>query len=168
MSQRSGPTRWRESLTTRRRKGHAMTDADRPRLVHTLRYERAPEAIDWLCTAFGFERQAVYSGAEPGSIGHAQLTFPGGMVMLSSASDDPSEEYNRTTAQPPELDGRNTSAPYIVVDDADAHYAQATASGAKILRDIQAEDYGGRGYTCADPEGFVWNFGTYDPWSAEE
>lgn len=145
-----------------------MTDRQRPRLVHTMRYERATDAIDFLCAAFGFERQAVFPGESEGSIAHAELAFPGGMVMLSSPDDDPTNAYNRTTAQPRELDGRNTSAPYIVVDDADAHYARATAAGATIVRDIQTEDYGGRGYVCADPEGFVWTFGTYDPWGAQD
>lgn len=143
-----------------------MTNDNRPRLALTMRYERAPEAIDWLCAAFGFERQAVYDGPEAGTIGHAQLTFPGGMVMLSSPSDDATNAYNRTTAQPRELDGRNTSAPYIVVEDADAHYARSKAVGATIVRDLQTEDYGGRGYVCADPEGFIWTFGTYDPWGS--
>ena len=27
------------------------------------------------------------------------------------------------------------------------------------------QDYGGRDYTCRDPEGYVWTFGTYDPWT---
>ena len=145
-----------------------MTEANRSRLALTMRYERAAEAIEFLCDAFGFQRQAVFEGAEPGSIQHAQLTFPGGMVMLSSVSDDSTNEYNRTTAQPRELDGRNTSAPYIIVDDADAHCVRSKAAGATIVRDIQSEDYGGRDYVCADPEGFVWTFGTYDPWATPD
>ncbi len=44
------------------------------------------------------------------------------------------------------------------------HCACAKAAGAKIVIDIKDEDYGGRGYTCRDPEGHIWNFGTYDPW----
>ena len=48
--------------------------------------------------------------------------------------------------------------------DADQHYARAKAAGAEILFEIKDEDYGGRGYTCRDPEGHVWNFGTFDPW----
>jgi len=140
-----------------------MPEFDRPRLVLTMRYDRAAEAIDWLCHAFGFGRQAVFA-EDDGRIGHAQLTFPGGMVMLASTSDGDAREYDRTTAQPRELGGRNTSAPYIVVQDADAHYRRATAAGATIVRDIQTEDYGGRGYVCADPEGFIWTFGSYDPW----
>ena len=58
-------------------------------IIPTLRYRNAVAMIDWLCTAFGFTRHAVY-----------------------------------------------------------------------------AEDYGGRGYACRDPEGHTWWFGTYDPWKA--
>jgi uncharacterized glyoxalase superfamily protein PhnB len=32
--------------------------------------------------------------------------------------------------------------------------------------EIKDEDYGGRDYSCRDPEGHVWNFGSYDPWTA--
>jgi uncharacterized glyoxalase superfamily protein PhnB len=27
------------------------------------------------------------------------------------------------------------------------------------------EDYGGRGFSCTDPEGRLWYVGTYDPWA---
>jgi uncharacterized glyoxalase superfamily protein PhnB len=30
---------------------------------------------------------------------------------------------------------------------------------------LKTEDYGGRGYSCRDSEGHLWNFGTYDPWA---
>ena len=55
---------------------------------------------------------------------------------------------------------------YVIVTDADAVYERAKAAGAEILIDIKTEDYGGRGFTCRDPEGHIWNFGTYDPWPA--
>jgi uncharacterized glyoxalase superfamily protein PhnB len=32
--------------------------------------------------------------------------------------------------------------------------------------ELKTQDYGGRDYTCRDPEGHVWTFGTYDPWEA--
>lgn len=57
---------------------------------------------------------------------------------------------------------------YIIVEDADAHYARATGAGAKIVLDIKDEDYGGCGYSCRDPEGHLWNFGTYDPWAEKQ
>jgi len=44
-------------------------------------------------------------------------------------------------------------------------YARAKAAGAKFVLDIKEEDYGGRGFTCRDLEGHVWNFGTDDPWA---
>jgi 2-hydroxy-3-oxopropionate reductase len=31
-----------------------------------------------------------------------------------------------------------------------------------------AGDYRGRGYWCRDPEGHLWNFGTYDPWAERQ
>jgi uncharacterized glyoxalase superfamily protein PhnB len=31
--------------------------------------------------------------------------------------------------------------------------------------DIKDEDYGGRGFSCRDLEGHLWNIGTYDPWA---
>jgi uncharacterized glyoxalase superfamily protein PhnB len=29
---------------------------------------------------------------------------------------------------------------------------------------IADQDYGGRLYSCRDPEGHLWSFGSYDPW----
>ena len=28
----------------------------------------------------------------------------------------------------------------------------------------RGNDYGGRGFTCRDLRGHIWNVGTYDPW----
>ena len=42
--------------------------------------------------------------------------------------------------------------------------AAMARAGARIVIDIKDEDHGGRGYSCRDPEGHLWNFGTYDPW----
>ena len=66
---------------------------------------------------------------------------------------------------PHETGGRETQCAYVIVPDADAHYARAKAGGAEIVLDIKTEDYGGRGYSCRDLEGRIWNFGSYDPWS---
>jgi uncharacterized glyoxalase superfamily protein PhnB len=130
-------------------------------IVPCLRYRNAAAAIEWLCRAFGFEKQMVVPG-ENGTIAHAQLSFGNGMIMLGSIGDSP---FNRLMAQPDEVDGRQTQCPYLVVVDADAVYRQAKAAGAEIVLDIKDEDYGGRGFTCRDLEGHVWNFGTYDPWA---
>ena len=52
----------------------------------------------------------------------------------------------------------------MIVEDPDAHCAQARAAGAEIILDVEDQDYGGRGYTCRDLEDNVWSFGDYDPW----
>ncbi len=129
-------------------------------MIPTMRYRNAPAAIEWLCRAFGFEKHLVVPG-ENDTIAHAQLTFGKGMMMLGSVADN---AYGHLMKQPDEIGGCETQAVYVVVPDADAHYATAKAAGAEILFDIKDEGYGGRGYTCRDVEGRIWNFGTYDPW----
>ncbi|MBA2408582.1 MAG: glyoxalase [Gammaproteobacteria bacterium] len=132
-------------------------------VVPTMRYRNARAAIDWLCRAFGFEQHLIVAG-DNGAIAHAQLAFGNGMVMLGSASDD---GFGKLVRPPVEAGGVNTQSPYVIVNDADRHLARAVAAGAEIVIDIKDEDYGGRGYTCRDPEGHIWNFGTYDPWAAK-
>jgi uncharacterized glyoxalase superfamily protein PhnB len=112
---------------------------------------------------FGFEKHAVYPG-EGGTIMHAELSFGNGMIMCGSIKDTPFWRYIK---QPDEIGGCETQTACIVVDDADAIYQRAKAAGAEILVDIKTESYGGRGFTCRDLEGHIWNFGTYDPWAAK-
>jgi len=52
---------------------------------------------------------------------------------------------------------------YVVVEDADAHHAQATAAGAQIYRELEDQDYGSRDFSARDLEGNLWSFGTYGP-----
>ena len=130
------------------------------RLIPCLRYRDAAKAIDWLCSTFGFQRQLVVPG-ENGVIHHAQLTLGPSMVMLGSASVD--NEYGKLMRQPDEAGGCTQSV-YLVVDDPDAVFATAKAAGAQIVMGIRDEDYGGRDFGCKDPEGHLWNVGSYDPW----
>ena len=130
-------------------------------IVPALQYRDAAAAIEFLCRAFGFEKKAVYEG-DGGTIAHAQLTLGNGMVMLGSAKDT---DYGRMLVRPRDAGGVTMSV-YVIVEDCDAHFARAREAGAEILLDPVTQDYGGRDYTCKDPEGHVWTFGTYDPWVA--
>ena len=134
----------------------------RATVVPCLRYRDAPKAIEWLCAVFGFEKHLVVPN-DDGSIAHAQLVFGNGMVMLSSVPKTETE-FGRLTQQPDEIGGMETQSPYLIVSDADLVYQQAKAAGAKIEIEIKDEDYGGRGFSCRDLEGHLWNVGTYDPW----
>jgi uncharacterized glyoxalase superfamily protein PhnB len=113
--------------------------------------------------SFGFEKHLIVPG-ENNSISHAQLTLGNAMIMLGSTSND---EYGKLLQAPKELNGLNTQAPYIIVEDIDEHYKIAVQEGAEIVLEIKDEDYGGRSYTCRDDEGHLWNFGSYDPWNEE-
>ena len=125
------------------------------RLVPTLRYRDIAAAVDWLCSAFGFKRVRVVSGVD-GSIQQAHVAFGNDIIMLLPARDFGAD------AAAPDLAVAELQSCYFVVDDADHHHRNAKAFGAEIL-DIRQYDLGGRGYSCRDPEGHVWSFGTYNP-----
>ena len=139
-----------------------MPTADRSSVIHSLRYDDAPAAIDWLCDALGFERNLVVPG-EGNTIVHAQLTLGDGMIMLGSHPHE--GEFGEVQKPPRFTGGRVTSSAYLVVDDPDAHYGRAVAKGAKVIDPLEDKEHGGRGYTCSDPEGNVWSVGDYDPWA---
>eukprot|EP00456_Euglypha_rotunda_P027750 TRINITY_DN22131_c0_g1_i4.p1 TRINITY_DN22131_c0_g1~~TRINITY_DN22131_c0_g1_i4.p1 ORF type:complete len:143 (+),score=31.68 TRINITY_DN22131_c0_g1_i4:134-562(+) len=133
--------------------------------IPCLRYANAPAAIDFLCDAFGFSRHAVYpDDVDPHIIHHAQLILGEGMVMLGSVKDMEGESlYTWSTAR--DLGGV-TACVYVVVADPDAHCLHARNEGAVVVDEPHNNPgYPGRGYTALDPEGNVWSFGSYDPWS---
>jgi uncharacterized glyoxalase superfamily protein PhnB len=133
-------------------------------VMPTLRYRDAQAAIEWLTKVFGFEKHAVYAGKD-GTIGHAELTLGGGMLMLGSVKND---EYGKGFKTPGELGNVETRSSYIVVPDADAVYARAQAAGATFARPLQNTEYGSREFTVKDPEGNSWSVGTYDPWAVQK
>src|SRR5664279_170288 len=96
-------------------------------VIPALRYKDAKAAIEFLCKAFGFTKNAVYEDPD-GSIGHAQLTHGNGMIMLGSAKDN---QFGELLRRPGEVGGVTMSV-YVVVDDADAHFTRAKAAGALI------------------------------------
>jgi uncharacterized glyoxalase superfamily protein PhnB len=144
------------------RKMNAHATVSGRTLVPTLRYRDVPAAIAWLCNAFGFEKHLVVTG-EDDFIRYAQLTFGDGMVMVVPIEDT---AFDQLMKQPEETGGAETQICYVSVDDVGAHYARAKAEGAEILLEIDPEDASGRGYSCRDVEGHIWNFGSYDPWQS--
>jgi len=133
----------------------------RSTVIPAMRYRDALAAIEWLVRAFGFAKQAVFMG-EGDTVMHAQLTFGNGMVMLGSVENG--SEYSKLMTQPDEIGMRETQSACLIVSDADAVYATAKATGATMVMDIADMPYGGRAFTCRDPEGHLWSIGTYDPW----
>jgi len=126
-------------------------------IVPSLRYENARKAIEFLKEGFGFEEHLVVPG-EGDAIEHAQLTFGNAMIMLGSDRDN---EYSDLV----DSGGSQSIGLYVIVDDVDAHAKRASTAGAVIEMEPEDQEYGGRLYTCRDPEGVVWSFGSYNPWA---
>jgi uncharacterized glyoxalase superfamily protein PhnB len=128
-------------------------------VIPALQYQDARAAIEFLCHAFGFEKKAVYEG-EGGSIAHAELTLGNGMVMLGSVKDT---EYGKLLVRP-----RNARRDHERLCHRRRRRCTLHARQSRRRRDharAVTQDYGGRDYTCKDPEGHVWSFGTYNPWA---
>lgn len=128
------------------------TSAPGPTVWHSLSYNDAAAAIEFLTTVFGFVATAVYvDESDATRVMHAQLDWPpGGGIMLGSAP--------RPDGWP---DIRGKASAYCVTDEVNACYERCIAAGASVLREIRDEDYGGRGFTVLDPEGNQWSFGSY-------
>jgi len=131
-------------------------------IIPTMRYHDAPKMIEWLCECFGFSRHLVVEDGQDG-IAHAQLVLGNAMVMLGSARDDAFGCHQKTATA---LGGNSQSA-YIVVADVDLICTRARAAGAEIVMEPTDQSYGGRVFSCLDPEGQLWSFGSYNPWTAE-
>jgi uncharacterized glyoxalase superfamily protein PhnB len=129
-----------------------MAQDNRPNIFPSFKYRDAHAAIDWLERVGGFARQGVYPGTD-GTVGHAELTLGAGTIMLGSlGAPDPANPWSVAT-----------HGVYAYVPDADAHYEQARAAGADIVRELADTPYGSREYSARDPEGNLWSFGTYYP-----
>jgi len=131
-------------------------------IISTMRYQDAPKAIDFLCDTFGFKKHMVHQ-EEDGSIPHAQLLFGNAMIMVSSIKESDFDKL----VKPPNLNNHiNSMSPYIILDEEtiEAHYEKAQAVGAEIVFPIKEQPFGGKAYSCKDTEGYLWNFGSYDPW----
>jgi uncharacterized glyoxalase superfamily protein PhnB len=118
-------------------------------IIPTLRYDDPRSAITWLERAFGLDVRAIHEN-DDGSIGHSELSFGDGLVMIGQRKGGDDFDTGRAVL-------------YLVTDDPDGHHDQAVAAGAEIVLELTDQPYGSREYAAADPEGNVWTFGTYDP-----
>ncbi len=129
-------------------------------LIPALRFRDAAAGVDFLSRAFGFTPHLVARGAD-GAVMHAELVCGDAIVMLGPVADT---AFGRLMRQPDEAGGVTQSL-YQIVADVDAHCATARAAGAEIVSGPEDQSHGGRVYSCRDPEGHVWSFGSYDPFA---
>lgn len=129
-------------------------------VIPVISYEDGVAALEWLVNAFGF-RERTRMVDSSGRLMHGELEAGGGLVML--ASPTPDYESPQRHREHCERAKKWSAVPWIIdgvlvyVDDLDAHFARAKASGATILSEI--EDGGpGRRYRAEDLEGHRWFF----------
>jgi len=133
-----------------------MSDpAPLPQIYPAFRYRQALKMMDWLCAAFGFSVRAKYLAGE--DLAHGELALGNSIVMLAQARDD---EHARRVGDPGSGGGKSI---YVAVADVETAFERAKSAGATILQAPVDRDYGSREFSCADPEGNVWSFGTYRP-----
>ena len=99
-----------------------------PRIAPAVFYDDAAAAIDWLARAFGFAVQMRVEN-DQGQILHSQLVLNGGLIMVGQAGLSPERTYLKS---PLAVDGANTQALAVYVDDADVHCDRAREAGAVI------------------------------------
>src|SRR5262249_12643306 len=97
---------------------------------------------------------------QDGCIRYAMLAYGSDTIMLLAADDlNAATGINGSGAD----SGPSLQSCYCIIDDADAHYQNAKSWGAVIVEEFGDYEFIGTGYSCKDPEGHVWNFGTRNP-----
>ena len=105
----------------------------------------AAAQIDFLKRAFGAEEKYRHSD-DQGRISHAEVKVGDSMVMIGQA---------RAEWKP------RPSTFYLYVEDIDAVYKQAMASGGKSVREPRNEAYGDRSGGVEDNQGNQWWIATH-------
>jgi PhnB protein len=107
--------------------------------------EGASGFIEFLKKAFG-GNEVFRFPAPGGKIGHAEVRVGDSVLMLA----DTSTEYPVTRI-----------GSYLYVDDVDATYRKALASGGQSKREPSNQFYGDRVASVADQWGNTWSIGTH-------
>jgi len=130
-------------------------------VIPFLRYADPTAAVEFLVSAFGFERFDIVT-APDGAVVHAELSYGPATVQLGGASPQ-----GRLAMDSPRQLPLTSQGVYVCVSDSDAevdaHFTQAVAAGAEVLWEPHDTSYGARDYAVKDLEGHIWSFGTYLP-----
>ena len=124
------------------------------RIMPGRHYEDVAAALEWLGKAFGLQEVLRWTGPQTGRVHHAEMRFgDNAFVELS--------------------DSRENEGLLVIVDDVEAHFANAKAHGAEIVSEPEDKPWGLRQYACRDFAGKNWGFGQWirdvapEDWGAE-
>jgi uncharacterized glyoxalase superfamily protein PhnB len=120
-------------------------------VIPLLVYRDLEAAHDFLVRAFGFTPGGVVHDVD-GQPVHGEITFGGTTIWLHRATAEHGVDSP--------AGGAMTAAGLVVlVDDVDAHCANARAAGADVDEPVD-QPYGQREYEARDLEGHRWWFAT--------
>jgi uncharacterized glyoxalase superfamily protein PhnB len=106
--------------------------------------DNAKETIDFLTNVFGAITHDIYE--DGGRVVHSEVSIGDSRVMIA----DSSKEF-----------GRFPLMTNVYVDDVDATYQKALASGATSLREPEDQFYGDRTAGVVDDQGNQWWMSTH-------
>ena len=118
-----------------------------------LRVRDGRAAIGFYARVFGTTERLRLTDPTDGRIGHAELVFPGGQVLMLS------DEYPEAGIFGPRDGSGAASGIHLHVDDCDALIAAAVEAGATVKRPPSDQFYGERSGTIIDPFGHEWMLG---------
>jgi uncharacterized glyoxalase superfamily protein PhnB len=122
------------------------------RVIPILVYEDIEAAHDFLVEVFGFASGGVERDGD-GRVVHGEVVADEGRIWLHRVTPEHELATPRTMSV--------ASGGLVVhVDDVDAHFEHARASGANIVREPADQPYGQREYGVRDLEGHRWWFAT--------
>jgi len=130
----------------RRRATAPREPRDLSRLNLALYYAKPVTAARWLAAAFGFDPPTLPAEGEDAT--WIEFHVGNGALLLFRLDGEVAS-------------GPVTHIPFVYVDDLDAHYANALAQGATIVRGIHQRGY--RAYVADDLEGYRWTFAQARP-----
>jgi uncharacterized glyoxalase superfamily protein PhnB len=123
------------------------------RLFAYRSYRDASAALEWL-GALGFETTQRVDRAD-GGVEHSEVRLGDVALMIAS--------FDADYIIPP-LVGRSTGgALYLLVDQVGDLYEKAIAAGGTSVFSPEETEWGTLRARVLDPEGWEWNFGTYEP-----
>lgn len=121
---------------------------DYPNIVPYLVVKGAARAIEFYTAAFGAEERYRLGTTGTDSIGHAELTILGHVIMLA-------DEMPGMNTSPTTLNGTTTTF-VLMVPDVDAAFARAVAAGGTAIMPPTDMFYGYRMGMICDPFGHKW------------
>ena len=125
---------------------------NRPRVSAYLCVDGAADAIEFYTRVLGFAERGRMEFE--GRVGHCELALGDSLVMLS-------DEWPEMGVVGPKTLGGTPMSMNVYVEDSDATFAAALASGATELRPVENQFYGDRSGQFEDPWGHRWGVSTH-------